>query len=117
MGKEHAFVVSNHKSDVDWLAGWLLAQVGLCGFLSIYFLKEAGLRMKNFKGTHFTQAKLEAAQEYTASAGLPVPRNVLIPRTKMHVHLKLHLMKDLPETDDAVAQWCRDMFVAKDPIF
>lgn len=22
-------------------------------------------------------------------------------------------MKDLPETDDAVAQWCRDAFVAK----
>lgn len=22
-------------------------------------------------------------------------------------------MKDLPETDDAVAQWCKDMFVAK----
>ncbi|CAL5438447.1 unnamed protein product [Camellia sinensis] len=32
---------------------------------------------------------------------------------QMHVHLKRHLMKDLPETDDAVAQWCRDMFVAK----
>ncbi|KAI7989394.1 hypothetical protein LOK49_LG13G00924 [Camellia lanceoleosa] len=32
---------------------------------------------------HFTQAKLEAAQEYAASAGLPVPRNVLIPRTKL----------------------------------
>lgn len=31
----------------------------------------------------------------------------------MHVHLKRHLMKELPETDDAVAQWCRDMFVAK----
>ncbi|KAI7996060.1 1-acyl-sn-glycerol-3-phosphate acyltransferase 2 [Camellia lanceoleosa] len=107
------------------------------------------------EGTHFTQAKLETAQEYAASAGLSVPRNVLIPRTKgfvsaisemrsfvpaiyevtvaipksspppimlrlfkgksfvMHVHLKRHLMKDLPETDDAVAQWCRDMFVAK----
>ena len=34
------------------------------------------------EGTRFTQAKLEAAQEYAASAGLPVPRNVLIPRTK-----------------------------------
>ncbi|GMP86942.1 hypothetical protein CsSME_00039518 [Camellia sinensis var. sinensis] len=34
----------------------------------------------------------------------------------MHVHLKRHLMKDLPETDDAVAQWCRDMFVAKDKL-
>lgn len=35
------------------------------------------------EGTRFTQAKLIAAQEYAASAGLPVPRNVLIPRTKV----------------------------------
>jgi hypothetical protein len=32
---------------------------------------------------------------------------------QMHVHIKRHLMKDLPETDEAVAQWCRDIFVAK----
>lgn len=35
------------------------------------------------EGTRFTQAKLVAAQEYAASAGLAVPRNVLIPRTKV----------------------------------
>lgn len=35
------------------------------------------------EGTRFTQAKLLAAQEYAASAGLPVPKNVLIPRTKV----------------------------------
>ncbi|KAK4581586.1 hypothetical protein RGQ29_024976 [Quercus rubra] len=34
----------------------------------------------------------------------------------MHVHIKRHLMKDLPETDDAVAQWCKDIFVAKDAL-
>uniref|UniRef100_A0A7N2M479 1-acylglycerol-3-phosphate O-acyltransferase n=1 Tax=Quercus lobata TaxID=97700 RepID=A0A7N2M479_QUELO len=110
------------------------------------------------EGTRFTQAKLLAAQEYAASAGLPVPRNVLIPRTKgfvsavsqmrsfvpaiyditvaipksspaptmlrlfkgqpsvMHVHIKRHLMKDLPETDEAVAQWCKDIFVVKDAL-
>ncbi|KAK4338815.1 hypothetical protein RND71_040277 [Anisodus tanguticus] len=136
------------------------------------------------EGTRFTQAKLLAAQEYAASAGLPVPRNVLIPRTKcldqstlrniyfvrtlkfdyilhfppgfvtavshmrsfvpaiydaticipksspaptmlrlfkgqpsvVHVHLKRHEMKDLPENDDAIAQWCREIFVAKDKL-
>ena len=31
----------------------------------------------------------------------------------MHVHIKCHSMKDLPESDDAIAQWCRDQFVAK----
>lgn len=35
------------------------------------------------EGTRFTQAKLEAAQGYAASAGLPIPRNLLIPRTKV----------------------------------
>jgi len=31
----------------------------------------------------------------------------------VHVHIKRHLMKELPETDDSVAQWCKDIFVAK----
>ena len=35
------------------------------------------------EGTRFTEAKLKAAQEYAASSELPVPRNVLIPRTKV----------------------------------
>lgn len=55
---------------------------------------QAGLqRLKDFprpfwlalfvEGTRFTQAKLLAAQEYATSQGLPIPRNVLIPRTKV----------------------------------
>lgn len=201
MGKEHALVVSNHKSDIDWLVGWVLAQrsgclgstlavmkksskflpvIGWSMWFSEYLFLErnwakdestlkSGLqRLRDYpqpfwlalfvEGTRFTQAKLLAAQEYAASTGLPIPRNVLIPRTKgfvsavshmrsfvpaiydvtvaipksspaptmirlfkgqssvMHVHLKRHLMKELPETDDAVAQWCRDMFVAKDAL-
>jgi lysophosphatidic acid acyltransferase/lysophosphatidylinositol acyltransferase len=110
------------------------------------------------EGTRFTEAKLKAAQEYAASSELPIPRNVLIPRTKgfvsavsnmrsfvpaiydmtvtipktsppptmlrlfkgqpsvVHVHIKCHSMKDLPESDDAIAQWCRDQFVAKDAL-
>lgn len=43
------------------------------------------------EGTRFTQAKLLAAQEYAASTGLPVPRNVLIPRTKVRFSLSLSL--------------------------
>nr|ALM22869.1 microsomal lysophosphatidic acid acyltransferase 2a [Cuphea avigera var. pulcherrima] len=110
------------------------------------------------EGTRFTRTKLLAAQQYAASAGLPVPRNVLIPHTKgfvssvshmrsfvpaiydvtvafpktsppptmlklfeghsveLHVHIKRHAMKDLPESEDAVAQWCRDKFVEKDAL-
>jgi lysophosphatidic acid acyltransferase/lysophosphatidylinositol acyltransferase len=26
-GKEHALVISNHHSDIDWLVGWIIAQV------------------------------------------------------------------------------------------
>jgi 1-acyl-sn-glycerol-3-phosphate acyltransferase len=26
-GKEHALVISNHRSDLDWLFGWVMAQV------------------------------------------------------------------------------------------
>jgi lysophosphatidic acid acyltransferase/lysophosphatidylinositol acyltransferase len=27
MGKEHALVISNHRSAIDWLVGWIMAQV------------------------------------------------------------------------------------------
>nr|CAA88620.1 1-acyl-sn-glycerol-3-phosphate acyltransferase (putative) [Limnanthes douglasii] len=201
MGKEHALLICNHRSDIDWLIGWVLAQ--RCGCLSssiavmkksskflpvigwsMWFseylflernwakdentLKSGLQRLNDFpkpfwlalfvEGTRFTKAKLLAAQEYAASAGLPVPRNVLIPRTKgfvsavsnmrsfvpaiydltvaipktteqptmlrlfrgkssvVHVHLKRHLMKDLPKTDDGVAQWCKDQFISKDAL-
>ncbi|KAJ4766854.1 1-acyl-sn-glycerol-3-phosphate acyltransferase 3 [Rhynchospora pubera] len=30
MGKEHALLVSNHRSDIDWLVGWVLAQRAGC---------------------------------------------------------------------------------------
>ncbi|KAL6534619.1 1-acyl-sn-glycerol-3-phosphate acyltransferase 2 [Orobanche gracilis] len=201
MGREHALVISNHRSDIDWLVGLVLAQRSGCLGSSLAVMKKSskllpvigwsmwfseylflerswakdestlksGLqRLRDFprpfwlalfvEGTRFTQPKLLAAQEYASSAGLPVPRNVLIPRTKgfvtavshmrsfvpaiydvtvaipktsipptmlrlfkgqffvVHVHLKRHLMKDLPETDDAVAQWCRDAFFVKDKL-
>ncbi|XP_059646330.1 1-acyl-sn-glycerol-3-phosphate acyltransferase 2-like [Cornus florida] len=201
MGKEHALVICNHRSDIDWLVGWVLAQrsgclgsalavmkksskflpvIGWSMWFSEYLFLErswakdentlkSGLqRLRDFpqpfwlalfvEGTRFTRAKLLAAQEYATSTGLPVPRNVLIPRTKgfvtavshmrsfvpaiydvtvaipvnspaptmlrlfkgqpsvVHVHLKRHLMKDLPDEEDAVAQWCRDVFLAKDKL-
>ncbi|XP_071720099.1 1-acyl-sn-glycerol-3-phosphate acyltransferase 2-like [Rutidosis leptorrhynchoides] len=201
MGKEHALVIANHKSDIDWLIGWVFAQrsgcLGSClavmkkssKFLpvigwSMWFseylflerswakdestLKSGLQRLKDYpqpfwlalfvEGTRFTKAKLLAAQEYASSMGLPVPRNVLIPRTKgfvtsvsemrsfapaiidmtvaiprnstpptmlrlfkgqssvIDVRVKRHLMKDLPESDEAAAQWCKDIFVAKDAL-
>ncbi|MED6108850.1 1-acyl-sn-glycerol-3-phosphate acyltransferase 2 [Stylosanthes scabra] len=201
MGKEHALVICNHKSDIDWLVGWILAQrsgclgsalavmkksskflpvIGWSMWFSEYLFLERSWakdestiklgiqRLRDYplpfwlalfvEGTRFTQAKLLAAQEYATSTGLPVPRNVLIPRTKgfvsavsnmrsfvpaiyditiaipknlppptmlrifkgqpsvVQVHIKRHLMNELPQKDEAVAQWCRDVFVAKDAL-
>ncbi|GMQ00759.1 hypothetical protein CsSME_00047698 [Camellia sinensis var. sinensis] len=198
MGREHALVIANHRCDIDWLVGWVLAQragclgsalaimkksskylpvLGWSMWFSDYVflerswskdeetLKSGFQNLKDFpqpfwlalfvEGTRFTQEKLLAAQEYAASAGLPVPRNVLVPRTKgfvsavnnmrsfvpaiydvtvaipkneprptmlrmfrgqssvLHVHVRRHLMNELPETNSGVAQWCRDMFVSK----
>ncbi|MBA0706100.1 hypothetical protein Golax_018235, partial [Gossypium laxum] len=89
-------------------------------------------------GTRFTEARLLAAQEYAVSQGLPVPRNVLVPpiydltvaipktspsptllrfcngqSSVVYIHIKRRLMKQLPETDEAVAQRCKDIFVEK----
>ncbi|CAI8592283.1 unnamed protein product [Vicia faba] len=181
MGKEHALVISNHKSDIDWLVGWIIAQRSGCLGSTLAVMKKSskflpdestlksGLQeLRDFplpfwlalfvEGTRFTQAKLSAVQEYAASTGFPVPRNVLILRTKgfisavshmrsfvpavydvtvaipksspsptmlrlfqrqpsvVHVHVKRHLMKEFPEADEDVAQWCRDIFVAKDDL-
>ncbi|CAN1354778.1 1-acyl-sn-glycerol-3-phosphate acyltransferase 3 [Linum perenne] len=157
LGKEHGLLICNHRSDVDWLVGWVLAQrsgclgsalavmkreakwlpiIGWSMWFSDYVflarnwakdeitLKSGLERLVDFpmpfwlalfaEGTRFTQAKLEAAQEFAASRGLPIPRNVLLPRTKINVHIKRHSMQELPETADGISQWCKDIFIAKD---
>ncbi|CAM8930046.1 unnamed protein product [Rhodiola kirilowii] len=201
IGKEHALLICNHRSDIDWLVGWVLAQRSGCLGSAIAVMKKSlkylpvigwsmwfneylflernwakdektikiGLqRLRDYplpfwlalfvEGTRFTEAKLRAAQEYASSTGLPVPRNVLIPRTKgfvsavknmrsfvpaiyditvaipknepsptmlrlvkrqpsvVHVHIKRVQMQELPESEDAIAQWCKDAFVAKDAL-
>lgn len=39
------------------------------------------------EGTRFTKAKLLAAQQFAAQAGMRVPQNVLVPRTKVSDHM------------------------------
>ncbi|XP_071706079.1 1-acyl-sn-glycerol-3-phosphate acyltransferase PLS1-like [Rutidosis leptorrhynchoides] len=199
MGKEHALVICNHKSDIDWLIGWVLAQrsgclgstlalikkslkflpvIGWSMWFSEYIylerrwskdentLKAGFENLRDFpkpfwlavfvEGTRFTNAKLIAAQEYAIENKLPIPRNVLIPRTKgfvaavshlcsfvpaiynctvaipkdeplptilrmfrgqsstVHVHIKRHLISELPENDSEIKQWCNDIFIEKD---
>ncbi|KAE8679428.1 hypothetical protein F3Y22_tig00111402pilonHSYRG01429 [Hibiscus syriacus] len=114
---------SNHRStDIDWLVGWVLAQIQLNLVLTaiklswqciscyeeitevpsglwlvdvVFRVSVFGTKMgqgrKNFKcksllsrgRTRFTQAKLLVAQEYAVSQGFHIPRNVLVPRTKV----------------------------------
>ncbi|KAI5392707.1 1-acyl-sn-glycerol-3-phosphate acyltransferase 2 [Lathyrus oleraceus] len=172
MGKEHALVICNHRSNIDWLVGWVLAQRSGCLGSTVAVMKKSSkllpvigwsMWFSEYLFLERSWAKDEntlksAAQEYATSTGLPVPRNVLIPRTKglvsavshmrpfvpaiyditvavpksspaptmlrllngkpsvVQVHIKRHLMKELPETDEAVAQWCKDIFVAKDAL-
>ncbi|KAG6679284.1 hypothetical protein I3842_14G122800 [Carya illinoinensis] len=108
------------------------------------------------EGTRMTADKLLAAQEFAASRGLPVPKNVLVPRTKgfvaavkhmrsfvpavydvtlavpkgqgipslvriferqpseVTIYIKRYSMKELPESNGDIAQWCKDRFVEKD---
>ncbi|CAN4119877.1 unnamed protein product [Withania somnifera] len=139
MGKEPALVISNHRSDIDWLVGWVLAQrVGCLGSTialakkslsylpvlgwSMWFagyvslerswikdekaLKSGFRELNDFhqpywlavfvEGTRFTHAKLLAAQEYAVFAGIPIPRNVLIPRTKGFVASVSHMRSVIP---------------------
>lgn len=144
LGKEHALVISNHNSDLDWLVGWILAQRSGClGSALAVMKKEAKVlpiigwsmwfsdyvflerswgkderilqsgfeRLADFpmpfwlalfvEGTRFTQAKLLAAQEFAASRGIPVPRNVLIPRAKGFVSAVTQLRSFVPAIYDA----------------
>lgn len=201
MGKEHALLICNHRSDLDWLVGWVLAQrVGCLGstravmkkstkflpvigwsmwfseytFLERNWVKDEATLKTSFQslagfprpfwlalfveGTRFTEAKLQAAQEFAASAGLPVPRNVLIPRTKgfvsavtnlrpfmpavyditvaipkdatsptllrllkgqpsmVHVYIRRYATSNLPESEEGLAQWCKETFITKDDL-
>ncbi|KAF3452546.1 hypothetical protein FNV43_RR02979 [Rhamnella rubrinervis] len=143
LGKEHALLICNHRSDIDWLIGWVLAQrsgclgsalaimkkeakylpiIGWSMWFSDYVflerswvkdertLKSGFRRLEDFpmpfwlalfvEGTRFTQTKLAAAQEYAASRGLPVPRNVLIPRTKGFVTAVGHMRSFVPAIYD-----------------
>ncbi|CAJ2660937.1 unnamed protein product [Trifolium pratense] len=143
LGKENALLICNHRSDIDWLIGWVLAQgTGCLGstvammkkevkylpvigwsmwFAEFLFLErnwekdEAALK-SGFKqlehkpvpfwvalfveGTRFTHAKLLAAQEFAISRGMPVPKNVLIPRTKGFVTTVKETRKYIPAIYD-----------------
>ncbi|CAN1354773.1 1-acyl-sn-glycerol-3-phosphate acyltransferase 3 [Linum perenne] len=151
LGKEHGLLICNHRSDVDWLVGWVLAQrsgclgsalavmkreakwlpiIGWSMWFSDYVflarnwakdeitLKSGLERLVDFpmpfwlalfaEGTRFTQAKLEAAQEFAASRGLPIPRNVLLPRTKGFVSAVTHMRAFVPAIYDCTVAVPRD---------
>ncbi|KAK4793192.1 hypothetical protein SAY86_023627 [Trapa natans] len=150
MGQEHALLICNHRSDIDWLIGWVMAQragclgsalaimkksakflpiIGWSMWFSDYIfldrswakdettLKSGFQRLADFpmpfwlalfvEGTRFTKGKLLAAQEYAASRGLPIPRNVLIPRTKGFVTAVTHMRSYVPAIYDCTVDISR----------
>ncbi|PVH62983.1 hypothetical protein PAHAL_3G446500 [Panicum hallii] len=40
-GKEHALIISNHRSDIDWLIGWILAQRSGCLGSTLAIMKKS----------------------------------------------------------------------------
>ncbi|XP_019155648.1 PREDICTED: 1-acyl-sn-glycerol-3-phosphate acyltransferase PLS1-like [Ipomoea nil] len=143
LGKENAVVISNHRSDIDWLVKLILAQRAGCSGNALALAKkllfyipilgwamwfagfiviegnwakdernlQSGFEELNdfqqpfwlvvfLEGTCFTRENLLEAQEYAASAGLPVPKNVLIPRTKGFVSTVSHLRSLVPAIYD-----------------
>ncbi|KAL6565417.1 hypothetical protein OROHE_004472 [Orobanche hederae] len=151
-GTERALLICNHRSDISWLVGWVLAQASI-------YLPVIGWSMW-FSGFIFLErnwAKVEDTMKsgFEGKSGLPVAGNILIPRTKgfvaavthlrsfvpviynmtvaipkseppptllrlfrgrsstVHVHIERHLMQELRETNSGIAQWCKDVFVAK----
>ncbi|KAL9250017.1 1-acyl-sn-glycerol-3-phosphate acyltransferase 3-like protein [Drosera capensis] len=40
-GKENALFISNHRSDIDWLVGWVMAQRSGCLGSTVAILKKA----------------------------------------------------------------------------
>ncbi|XP_057982424.1 1-acyl-sn-glycerol-3-phosphate acyltransferase 2 isoform X2 [Malania oleifera] len=148
MGKEHALLICNHKSDIDWLVGWVLAERSAClgnalavmkkslKFLPVYgwsmwFSEYLFLERSWAKDENTLKGFVSAVSHMRTFVPAIYDSTVAIPRTEpaptmlrllkgqpsvVHVHIKRHLMKELPETEDAVAQWCRDIFVAKDEL-
>ncbi|RLN00260.1 hypothetical protein C2845_PM06G29980 [Panicum miliaceum] len=41
VGKEHALIISNHRSDIDWLIGWILAQRSGCLGSTLAIMKKS----------------------------------------------------------------------------
>lgn len=143
MGTESAIAMCNHRSDVDWAIGWVLAQ--RCGCLgstralmkksasyvpiigwSMWFseyiflarkwesdkttMEAAFKKLRDFprpmwmalfaEGTRFTEEKLKQAQEFATTAGLPVPKNTLVPRTKGFVMCVENMREFVPAIYD-----------------
>ncbi|KAI3793725.1 hypothetical protein L1987_36347 [Smallanthus sonchifolius] len=108
MGKEHALLICNHKGDIDWMglgSGCLGSTLSLIKkslkFLpvigwSMWFTEYIFLERSWSKDENTLKAKPIAAQEYAIAMKLPIPRNLLIPRTKGFVAAVNHLRSFVP---------------------
>eukprot|EP00475_Leptophrys_vorax_P044283 TRINITY_DN8816_c0_g1_i1.p1 TRINITY_DN8816_c0_g1~~TRINITY_DN8816_c0_g1_i1.p1 ORF type:complete len:391 (-),score=45.84 TRINITY_DN8816_c0_g1_i1:122-1294(-) len=61
------------------------------------------------EGTRFTEEKLKVAQEFAKEAGIPVPRNTLVPRTKGFVMSVQELRGHAPAVYDFTVNYPKGM--------
>ncbi|KAL8120115.1 hypothetical protein AgCh_017299 [Apium graveolens] len=68
MGNEIALVISNHRSDIEWLVGWILAQRSGCLGSALAVAKKSSKYLPAEKqGAHFYSV---IVTKHEASAGI-----------------------------------------------
>ncbi|KAG6517610.1 hypothetical protein ZIOFF_021006 [Zingiber officinale] len=69
VGKEHALVISNHKSDIDWLVGWILSQRSGCLGSTLAVMKKSSKFLPQPEGPtrSYLEVRLAQLMRITAS--------------------------------------------------
>ncbi|XP_043813564.1 1-acyl-sn-glycerol-3-phosphate acyltransferase 3 isoform X13 [Manihot esculenta] len=120
MGKEHALVICNHRSDIDWLVGWILAQRSGCLGSTLAVMKKQAKMLPGFiSAVAHTRSFIPAIYDCTVAVpkNQPAPTMLRIFRGQSSVivlQIKRHSMQELPVTAGGISQWCKDVFVTKD---
>ncbi|KAL6643962.1 hypothetical protein ACP70R_018728 [Stipagrostis hirtigluma subsp. patula] len=106
IGKEHALVISNHRGDIDWIIGWILAERSGCLGSALGIMKKSSKFLPVIGWSWWFT-------EYLFLEGSWAKDQDTI---KVHVHIKRHAMSNMPKSAEDVSKWCKDMFVAKDAL-
>ncbi|GFY95076.1 lysophosphatidyl acyltransferase 5 [Actinidia rufa] len=112
--RERVVLIANHKTEVDWMYLWDLAlRKGQIGYIK-YILKSSLMKLpvfgwsflimefipveRRWEAQIFAEHKCIKSQKYAAENGLPILKNVLLPKTKG----LFACLEELKESLDAV---------------